>query len=448
MPGSVAGTCMRGTGLRCALPPRITDVLSLLRFKEAVPSHEHFMQRALELAVRGTGCTSPNPLVGSVVVHNGHIIGEGWHEVYGQAHAEVNAINDARRFIQSDEFSPEADKTGEDLIAHAFSECTLYVTLEPCNHHGYTPPCTHAIVNAGIKHVVYALEDPNPKAAGGADWLRQQGVAILTGVLEKEARHVNRFFLKHVAEQRPYVIAKTASSLDGKTATRTGHSQWITGSAARQRGHELRQAVDAIIVGSDTVISDNPSLTVRLPEALCAAELVRHPRPVILDTTGRVPLTSTLLNGSLPTKCLVITTDAMSAEQRAAIENNGHEVVVVSQNSNGIGTCPTETLAALGQRKLQSVLLEGGATVHGTFRDAGLIDEVWAFIAPTVIGGQTAPSSYAATGSDTLEQASGLHDVHVEHVGNDVLIRGLVSPSSSSPADAQRTTDQITNFTS
>ena len=439
---------MCGTGLRCALPPRITDGLSLLRFKEAVPSHEHFMQRALELAVRGTGCTSPNPLVGSVVVHNGHIIGEGWHEVYGQAHAEVNALNDARRFIQSDEFSSSSDKTGDELIAQTLSECTLYVTLEPCNHHGYTPPCTHAIVNAGIKHVVYALEDPNPKAAGGADWLRQQGVTIVTGVLEDKARHVNRFFLKYVADKRPYVIAKTATSLDGRTATHTGHSQWITGPAARQRGHQLRQAVDAIIVGSGTVLSDDPSLTVRLPEELCAPELIRHPRPVILDTTGRVPLTAKLLNGSLPTKSLVITTKAMSDEHRKAIESHGHEVAVVSQNSNGPGTCPVDTLAVLGQHKLHSVLLEGGAIVHGTFRDAGLIDEVWAFIAPTVIGGQTAPSSFAATGSDTLEQASGLHDVHVEHVGNDVLIRGLVSPSSSSPDAAQRTTQQSSNFKS
>lgn len=406
------------------------------------------MQRALELAVRGTGCTSPNPLVGSVVVHNGHIIGEGWHEVYGEAHAEVNALNDARRFIQSDEFASSSDKTGDELIAQTFSECTLYVTLEPCNHHGYTPPCTHAIVNAGIKHVVYALEDPNPKAAGGADWLRQQGVTIVTGVLEDKARHVNRFFLKYVADKRPYVIAKTATSLDGRTATRTGHSQWITGPAARQRGHQLRQAVDAIIVGSGTVLSDDPSLTVRLPEELCAPDLIRHPRPVILDTTGRVPLTSKLLNGSLPTKSLVITTKAMSDEHRESLESHGHEVAVVSQNSNGPGTCPLETLAALGQRKLHSVLLEGGAIVHGTFRDAGLIDEVWAFIAPTVIGGLTAPSSFAAKGSDTLEQASGLHDVHVENVGSDVLIRGLVSPSSSSPDAAQRTTEQSTNFKS
>ncbi|MFK8078035.1 MAG: bifunctional diaminohydroxyphosphoribosylaminopyrimidine deaminase/5-amino-6-(5-phosphoribosylamino)uracil reductase RibD [Granulosicoccus sp.] len=438
---------MRGTGLRCALPPRITDVLSLLRFKEAVPSHEHFIQRALELAVRGTGCTSPNPLVGSVVVHNGRIIGEGWHEVYGEAHAEVNALNDARRFIQSDEFYSSSDKTGDEHIAQTFSECTLYVTLEPCNHHGYTPPCTHAIVNAGIKHVVYALEDPNPKAAGGADWLRQQGVSIVTGVLEDKARHVNRFFLKYVADKLPFVIAKTATSLDGRIATRTGHSQWITGPAARQRGHQLRQAVDAIIVGSGTVLSDDPSLTVRLPEDLCAAELVRHPRPVILDTAGRVPLTSKLLNGSLATKALIITTKAMSEEHREALESHGHEVAVVGQNRNGPGTCPVDTLAVLGERKLHSVLLEGGAMVHGTFRDAGLIDEVWSFIAPSVIGGQTAPSSFAATGSDTLEHASELHDVQVEHVGNDVLIRGLVSPSSS-PDAAQRTTEQLTNFKS
>lgn len=386
------------------------------------------MQRALELAARGTGCTSPNPLVGSVVVHNGEIIGEGWHEVYGEAHAEVNALNNARAFVIGRSGASEESEHAE-AISRVFNDSTLYVTLEPCNHHGFTPPCTRAIVNAGIKNVVYALADPNPKAAGGADWLREQGVNIVTGVLEEQARYLNRFFLKHVASKRPYVIAKSASSLDGRTATRTGHSQWITGPEARQRGHELRQAVDAIIVGAETVLTDNPSLTVRLPEAICAPELVRHPTPVILDSTGRTQLSAKLLDGSLPTQTLVISTEAMSPAQREAIENKGHEVVLVSKNENGVGTCPHETLQVLGERKIHSVLLEGGATVHGTFRDAGLIDEVWAFIAPTVIGGKQAPASFAALGSETLQQASNLTDVHVEQVGNDVLIRGLVEPS-------------------
>ncbi len=412
-------------------------------------SHEHFMQRAIELAARGTGCTSPNPLVGSVVVQDNKIIGEGWHEVYGQAHAEVNALNNAlARTLQ--QASEGFVKTTHDTGKSALSGATLYVTLEPCNHHGYTPPCTQAIVNAGIKEVVYALADPNPRAAGGAAWLQSQGVNVVTGVLEEQARYINRFFLMHVANKRPYIIAKSATSLDGKVATRTGHSQWITGPEARQRGHQLRQAVDAIVVGSDTVIADNPSLTVRLPEHLCAAAAIRHPRPVILDSTGRVPLNLSLLDGSLPTSTIVITTDAMSSAHRKAIEANGHEVIVVNKNTTGVGTCPTATLDALGQRNIHSVLLEGGAMVHGTFRDAQLIDEFWTFLAPSVIGGQHAPSSFAGLGSDSLNEATVLCDVKLEHVGRDILIRARVAPAaqhnSEATSVATHTSNQTTNI--
>ncbi|MFT5044943.1 MAG: diaminohydroxyphosphoribosylaminopyrimidine deaminase [Porticoccaceae bacterium] len=372
-------------------------------------SHEHYMQRALELATRGSGCTSPNPLVGSIVVRDDVILGEGWHEVYGQAHAEVNTIKNA----------------GESLDG-----ATIYVTLEPCNHQGVTPPCTQAIVAAGIKHVIYALADPNPTAAGGANWLRSQGVTVTQGVLEDQARFLNRFFLKYVSTQRPYLIAKSASSLDGKTATRTGHSQWITGPAARERGHELRQAVDAIVVGADTVIADDPSLTVRLPETRCPTDAVRHPRPVILDSSGRVSLAAKLLDGSLPTKTLILTTKMMDTSHRQAIESKGHEVVVLENNEHGIGISPEAIVDALGQRGMHSVLLEGGASVHGTFRDAGLIDEVWTFIAPAIIGGKNAPAAFSASGSDALSDATKLHDIHIEQVGDDILIRGCVSPVS------------------
>lgn len=379
--------------------------------------HEHFMQRALELAALGTGCTSPNPLVGCVVVRDNRIIGEGWHEIYGHNHAEINALEAA----------------GDARSA------TLYVTLEPCHHHGLTPPCTQAIVKAGVSHVVYALADPNPRAAGGAQWLQTQGIQVSTGVLEAQARFQNRFFLKHMACQRPYVIAKSATSLDGRIATRTGHSQWITGPEARERGHELRQCVDAIIVGADTVIADNPSLTVRLSAAGQNPDLIRHPRPVVLDSTGRVPLLSNLLNGSLPTRTLVMTTDAMPREHRLTIEARGFEVVTVLHNEHGPGTSPLAVLEALGDRGIQSVLIEGGATVSGCFRDAGLIDEMWTFIAPTVIGGESAKSAYSATGSDTLSDATQLHDVHVENVGRDVLIRGCVTRPDTAPSTKQTT---------
>lgn len=375
-------------------------------------SHEEYMHRALALASRGTGCTSPNPLVGCVVVNDDKIIGEGWHESYGHAHAEVNALAQA---TQATEKVPPGT--------------TLYVTLEPCNHHGLTPPCTQAIIDAGIEHVVYALRDPNPKAAGGASFLEQSGISIEGGILESHAQFQNRFFLKHLATGMPFVVAKSASSLDGRIATRTGHSQWITGPMARQRSHQLRQAVDAIIVGADTVIEDNPALTVRLPESLCTEASVRNPRPVILDSRGRVPThTKLLTNISSGNRPIVATTHQMSDSHRNALEMSGVEVMLLDANAQGLGVDPDALLKALGRRAIQSVMLEGGASVHGSFRDAGVIDEIWSFLAPMLIGGEKAPASYAGTGCDTLNQATTLHNVCLETVGDDFLIRALVNP--------------------
>lgn len=380
------------------------------------------MQRALKLASRGIGRTSPNPLVGCVLVHESSIIAEGWHQVYGQAHAEVVAIDQA---LQA---------SGRNTLP---SPTTLYVTLEPCNHHGLTPPCTQAIVNAGVAKVVYALKDPNPKAAGGAAFLKENGINVVGGVLESEARFQNRFFLKHIGSKRPFVIAKSASSLDGRIATRTGHSQWITGPEARQRSHQLRQAVDAIVVGAETVIEDNPALTVRLPDTLCAEDSVRHPRPVILDSKGRVPLDAKILsNISADHRPIVATTEHISDQHRTLLESHGAEVLLLPGNRSGPGVDPDSLLTALGQRAIQSVMLEGGASVHGSFRDADLIDEVWSFVAPMIIGGKDAPASFAGTGSETLGEATFLHEISTETVGKDFLIKGLTRPLPGAQRDS------------
>lgn len=397
------------------------------------------MQRALELASRGVGCTSPNPLVGCVVVRNGVIIGEGWHQVYGEAHAEVNGIQDAIRRLGDDiQHEGSSSKPSGNPIEKPLEGATLYVTLEPCNHHGLTPPCTQAVVQSGVSRVVFALADPNPKAAGGELYLQAQGIEVMHGVLEDQARFQNRFFLSHVANKRPYLIAKSATSLDGRVATRTGDSQWITGPESRQRAHELRQAVDAIIVGADTVIADDPALSTRLPEALCADKNIRHPRPVILDSTGRVPFTTQLLSGdSVHTRTIVATSDELAIDKRRELESRGFDVISVSRHPSGIGINPLELLNALGQRGIQSVLLEGGARVHGSFRDAELIDEVWAFIAPMIIGGTEAPAAYAAAGSAMLGDATRLHDVRLETLGDDVLVRGLVTRKNNEPLEKQ-----------
>ncbi|ASJ74663.1 bifunctional diaminohydroxyphosphoribosylaminopyrimidine deaminase/5-amino-6-(5-phosphoribosylamino)uracil reductase RibD [Granulosicoccus antarcticus] len=385
----------------------------------AVQSHEHYMQYALELAARGSGCTSPNPLVGSVIVRDGIIVGQGWHARYGHQHAEVNALLNAAQNNSHPDW--KADNR------HALTTgATLYVTLEPCNHHGLTPPCSQAILDAGIRHVVYALADPNPKAAGGAQWLQSQGVQVTHGVLEQEAMHQNRFFLTFLRTRRPHVIAKSATSLDGRIATRTGDSQWITGPEARARGHELRQAVDAIMVGADTVIADDPALTVRLPESVVAAEAVRHPRPVILDRTGRVPLSAALLDEKRSPRTLIITTDQMDKDHRQTLKARGFDVFSVPPHTDGCGTSPRAVLEILAQQGIQSVLIEGGATVQGVFRDAGLIDEIWCFIAPTLIGGRNAPASFGDLGSDSLGDATTLSDVQLEVTGKDILVRAKV----------------------
>lgn len=428
------------------------------------------MRRALTLAERGTGCTSPNPLVGCVIVRDGVVIGEGWHEIYGHAHAEVNAL---RRALHSDNAvsenpdsgNPENTRTVASPVGTAggaaggaadgaadstsgensspLHGCTLYVTLEPCHHHGLTPPCTQAILDAGISTVVYALQDPNPKAAGGARYLADHQVHVIGGILESEARFQNRFFLKHVESKQPFVIAKSASSLDGKTATRSGHSQWITGTEAREKAHELRQQVDAILVGANTVLSDDPALTVRLAENTLAPNAIRHPRPVILDTQGRVSLDCQLLgNSDLPTRSIVATTNSMQTAHRHELEARGVEVITLPHNKHGAGVDPESLLNALGQRAIQSVLLEGGAALHGSFRDAGLIDEIWAFIAPMVVGGDQARCSYTGHGCHTLDEATELQQVHVETVGRDILIRGLVV-NDDNAATRQSQSEQI-----
>ncbi len=361
--------------------------------------HIQWMQRALKLARLAEGYTSPNPMVGSVIVRDGHVVGEGYHHRAGMPHAEIEALRDAGEAAQG---------------------ATLYVTLEPCNHHGRTPPCTEAIINARITHVVYAISDPNPAASGGAQRLREAGLQVTAHICADEASDLNRFFLHHVQTSLPYVIAKYAISLDGKVATHTGHSQWITGEAARQRGHQLRHAVDAILVGSGTAIVDNPRLTTRLP-----VENPQHPLRVLLDSRGKVPLNSQLFSPDLPGRTLVATTSAMSTEYEKRLIECGIEVVRLPEN-DWHRVDIAELLKELGQRGIQSLLIEGGTTVLGAFFDDDLVNEVWAYIAPAIIGGENAPSAIGGFGAATMAQALRLSNTRIEQLGDDVLIHGKV----------------------
>ena len=372
-----------------------------------MPTHEHFMQRAIELAQRATGNVSPNPLVGTVIVRDNVIIAEGWHKQAGKAHAEVEAINNAKA-----KSIPTKD-------------ATMYVSLEPCAHHGKTPPCANAILDAQLGHVVYATSDTTDHGCGGAELLQAAGVSVTGGVCEEAAKYTNRFFFHYQKNKTPFVIAKFASSLDGRTATRTGNSQWITGQEARLRGHTARQAVDAILIGATTAISDQPQLTVRNPQAHEHTQAA-HPIRIVLDSQGRVPTDNALYDANLPASTIVVTTDAMSAEHANRLTKLGVEVLTLPSAAGTTRPDLTALLKELGAREIQSLLVEGGQTVLGSFFDAGVVNEVWAFLAPMLIGGTDAAPSIGGLGIDELKAAPRLSNVTVEVLNNDLLIKGEV----------------------
>ena len=292
------------------------------------------MQRALKLARQGEGWASPNPVVGAVIVNNGQIVGEGYHHRAGGPHAEVEALQAAGQAAQN---------------------ATLYVTLEPCNHYGRTPPCTEVIIAAGITEVFYAVNDPNPDVAGqGHQRLAAAGIRLHRGPCTNEARHVNRFFFHYITTKRPYVIAKFAVSLDGKIATHTGHSQWITGEASRLESHWLRHACDAILVGANTAIYDDPQLTTRLPE-----KPVSHPVRIVLDSKGRVPLNLHLFESTLPGTTLIATTSRATADRLDALHQRGVETLILPARENGWVNIEY-LLIELGKREITSLIVEGG----------------------------------------------------------------------------------------
>lgn len=279
----------------------------VLNQDQANDQHKIHMQRALGLANQAAGHTSPNPAVGAVIVKDGKVIAEGFTQPPGKPHAEAEAIR----------------KAGESARG-----ATIYATLEPCNHFGKTPPCTLAIIEAGISEVHYAVIDPNPRAAGGHQRLVDAGIKVHTGLFATEAYEQNRFFFHHTKTGLPYVVAKFACSLDGKIATHTGESQWITGPAARQKGHELRQLCDGILIGSGTAIADNPSLTTRL--ASSNERKPSHPIRIVLDTHGKLPESLNLLNGNLPGKTVVAVSNQISASDRKRLTRPGVEVIETS----------------------------------------------------------------------------------------------------------------------
>jgi diaminohydroxyphosphoribosylaminopyrimidine deaminase / 5-amino-6-(5-phosphoribosylamino)uracil reductase len=352
-------------------------------------SSRHWMRRALALAERGRGYVEPNPLVGAVVVRDGQIVGEGWHQRFGEAHAEVNAIAEA----------------GE-----AARGATLFVTLEPCCHRGKTPPCTEALLRAGVARVVLAMLDPFPLVSGqGAAQLRAAGVTVEEGMVEAEARRLNAPYLTLLHNGRPFVLAKWAMTLDGKIATRTGDSQWISNNESRRRVHELRGRMDAILIGIGTALADDPQLTARPPGPRTATRIV-------LDRHCRLPLTSHLAKTASIVPTLIVTTPTAPAEAVAALEAMGCEVLRLPDVAS--------LLAELGRRRMTNLLVEGASGVLGSFLDAQLIDEVHVFIAPRLAGGAAARTPIGGLGVETISQALNVNDWEVESIAGDLYIRG------------------------
>jgi diaminohydroxyphosphoribosylaminopyrimidine deaminase/5-amino-6-(5-phosphoribosylamino)uracil reductase len=359
------------------------------------------LSRAIELAGRGTGLVKPNPVVGAVVARDGEIVGEGWHEAYGGAHAEVNAI----------EACGLADLSG----------ATLYVSLEPCCHEGKTPPCTDAILAAGIKRVVVASDDPTEKACGrGLGILRDEGVEVVLadGELAASARLLNQAFRKHARVGRPWVLFKSAMTLDGKVATRSGDSKWISGEESRGLAHRWRASVDAIVVGIGTALADDPQLTAR-PDGT-PAEPDSQPRRVVFDSLARLPTGSQLVAAVAEIPLTVVVSRAAARADTDALEAAGvHVLVATGENEPARVRSALDQLGALG---VASVLLEGGPHLAGAFLDAGEIDELRLFLAPLLLGGSAARDPLEGEGVERISEALRALTFECERIGQDLLI--------------------------
>jgi diaminohydroxyphosphoribosylaminopyrimidine deaminase/5-amino-6-(5-phosphoribosylamino)uracil reductase len=357
-----------------------------------------YMKRAIEISKKGAGFTNPNPLVGAVIVKDDQIIGEGYHEKYGDHHAEVNAFNNATASVEG---------------------ATMYVTLEPCSHYGNTPPCAKAIVEKKIKKVIVGMVDPNPLVAGrGIKMMRDAGIEVKTGVLSDEVKKVNEIFLKYIQDNRPYCIMKTAMTLDGKIATKTGDSKWISNTSSRRFSHEIRNRVSGILVGINTVLNDDPRLTTRLDRRST------DPIRIILDSKARIPLDAKVLTVASDSGVIVATTEKANDEKIEKLKSLGVEIIKTPLKDNRVDL--DYLINTLGERSIDSLLIEGGGTVNFSFLKERLVDKIYSFIAPKIIGGREALTPVEGDGFDTIDEGIELKDVSVQDYYGDVLIEAYV----------------------
>ena len=359
---------------------------------------EKYMAVAVRLAEKGAGFVNPNPKVGAVVVKDNVVIGEGYHAYFGGPHAEVNAIQMAGKYAKG---------------------ATLFVTLEPCNHHGKTPPCSEFVLASGICRVVVGIRDPNPDvASNGIGYLERHGIKVECGVLESRIRKQNEIFLKYITSGRPFCILKTAMTLDGKTATVSGESRWISGAKSREKVHRMRNDIAAVMVGADTVIKDDPLLTVRLK-----GKHFKNPLKVITDASGRIPMTAKVL-ASEPQLCILATTTNTGAERIRNIERLGAQVLVCPEKE---GHADLDYLMqALGAMGIDSLMVESGGTLAFAALEANIVDKVVSFIAPKIVGGITAPTMIGGKGIEVLSDAVRLDRMTWKRSGEDLMVEGYV----------------------
>ena len=358
---------------------------------------EKYMRLAMQLAGNAIGRTSPNPLVGAVIVKDNRVVGCGWHRKAGTPHAEVHALNQAGELAQ-----------GADV----------YVTLEPCAHYGKTPPCAKALVEAKVKNVYGGLLDVNPKVAGkGFKILEDAGIHVEYGFLQDELRKQNEVFFKWIEHKKPFIVLKAAMTLDGKIATATGQSKWITNETSRAYGYKLRDIYDGIMVGINTVIEDNPMLTARVDGG-------KNPIRIVVDSSLRIDINANVVQDK-SAKTIVATTDKADKDKILKLQAQDVDVIVVDKDENDKVDIE-KLLDILGQKNICSILVEGGATLSGSFVAKKLVDKVYFFIAPKIVGGKEAKTPVAGTGILNLQEALTLKDIQIEKLEEDILIIGRV----------------------
>jgi diaminohydroxyphosphoribosylaminopyrimidine deaminase/5-amino-6-(5-phosphoribosylamino)uracil reductase len=357
---------------------------------------EKWMRRGLRLAQKGRGRTSPNPMVGAVLVKEGRVVGEGYHTKAGEAHAEIVALRQAGDRARG---------------------ATLYLNLEPCTHFGKTPPCVPQVIEVGVKRVVLGMEDPNPLVKGkGIERMRKAGIEIEIGILEEECRRLNEAFCKYILKKEPFVVLKVAATLDGKMATRHGDSKWISGKASRRFVHRLRDQVDGVLVGIGTVLKDDPQLTARIKGG-------RNPYRIVLDSHLRIPEDAKVF-GDSPSKAIIATSGLAPKDKIEKLEKRGVRILILDSHEGKINL--KSCLSKLGEIEMTSLLVEGGSQVNGSFLDEGLIDKLLLFLSPKLLGDHQAIGIFTGRGVTRLEEAFAIKKIETRKMGEDLLLEGYL----------------------